>query len=86
MATTKLSEKGQVVIPQKVRSFYGWTPGVQFFIEESKDGIKLKPLKPFEKCILKDVVGCLKYRGPRKTLKDMDAAIAKGVKEAYDRS
>jgi len=85
MATTKLSEKGQVVIPKKVRSAYGWAPGVQFFIEESKDGIMLKPLKPFEKCTIKDVFGCLNYRGPRKSLKDMEAAIAKGVKEAYDR-
>jgi AbrB family looped-hinge helix DNA binding protein len=85
MATTKLSEKGQVVIPKKVRSAYGWAPGVQFFIEESKDGIKLKPIKPFEKCTIKDVFGCLNYRGPHKTLKDMEDAIAKGVKEAHDR-
>ena len=85
MATTKLSEKGQVVIPKKVRLSYGWTTGVQFSIEESEDGIKLKPIKPFEKSTINDVVGCLNYRGPRKSLKDMEAAIAKGAKEAYDR-
>lgn len=85
MATTKLSEKGQIVIPKKVRSSYGWTPGVQFLIEDSKDGIMLKLLKPFEKHTIKDVFGCLNYRGPQKTLKDMEAAIAKGAKEAYDR-
>jgi AbrB family looped-hinge helix DNA binding protein len=84
--TTKLSEKGQVVIPKKVRLSYGWTPGVQFSIEESEDGIKLKPIKPFEKSTINDVVGCLNYRGPRKTLKDMvtlnpsDYAAFTGVK------
>jgi AbrB family looped-hinge helix DNA binding protein len=86
MATTKLSEKGQVVIPKKVRASHGWEPGVQFLIEETNDGIKLKPLRPVAKCAIKDVLGCLNYRGPRKTLKAMDAAIAKGVKEAYDRA
>ena len=86
MATTKLSEKGQIVIPQKVRSAYGWAPGTQFFIEESKDGIMLKPLNPFKKYTIKDVFGCLNYRGPRKTLKDMvtlnpsDYAAFTGVK------
>jgi AbrB family looped-hinge helix DNA binding protein len=85
MATTRLSEKGQVVIPKKVRLAYGWMPGAQFFIEESKDGIMLKPLNPFEKCTIKDVFGCLNYRGPRKSLKDMETAIAKGVKESHGR-
>jgi AbrB family looped-hinge helix DNA binding protein len=82
MVTTRLSEKGQVVIPKKVRASYGWEPGVEFVIEETEDGIKLKALKPFEESNIKDVAGCLKYRGPRKTLKDMNAAIARGAREA----
>ena len=82
MMTTRLSEKGQVVIPKKVRASYGWEPGVKFAIEETEDGLKLKALKPFEESNIRDVLGCLKYRGPRKTLKDMEAAIAKGAGEA----
>ena len=82
MITTRLSEKGQVVIPRKVRSSHGWEKGVEFVIEETDDGVTLKPLKPFEETNIKDVLGCLNYRGPRKTLKDMDAAIAKGARES----
>ena len=81
MVTTKLSKKGQVVIPKKVRSSYGWEPGVEFAIEETEDGIKFKPIKPFKESNIKDILGCLNYRGPRKTFKDMEAAIAKGARE-----
>jgi len=81
MVTTRMSEKGQVVIPKRVRSSYGWEPGVEFAIEETEDGIKLKPLKPFQETSIADVLGCLNYRGPRKTLKEMEDAIAKGASE-----
>jgi len=27
------------------------------------------------------VIGCVGYKGPKKSLKDMEAAIAKGAKE-----
>jgi AbrB family looped-hinge helix DNA binding protein len=80
MITTRLSEKGQVVIPKKIRSSLGWEPGLEFTIEETEDGIILKALKPFEESSIKDVIGCLKYRGPRKTIKDMEDAIAKGAR------
>jgi AbrB family looped-hinge helix DNA binding protein len=82
MITTRLSEKGQVVIPKKVRSSYGWEPGVEFAVEETEDGIKLKALKPFKETSIKDVMGCVGYKGPSKTLKDMDDAIIKGAKGA----
>ena len=82
MDTTRLSEKGQVVIPKKIRSFHGWEPGVEFSIEELSDGIKLKPIKAFQETTVDEVMGCIPYKGPRKTLKDMEAAIAKGVKKS----
>jgi AbrB family looped-hinge helix DNA binding protein len=82
MVTTRLSEKGQVVIPRKFRSSHGWEKGVEFVIEETDEGITLKPLKPFEESNIKDVLGCLNYLGRRKTLKDMDAAIEKGARES----
>jgi len=82
METTRLSEKGQIVIPKRIRAVYGWEPGSEFTIEEFEDGIKLKPVKPFEETAIKDVWGCIPYRGPRKTLKDMEAAISKGAEES----
>jgi AbrB family looped-hinge helix DNA binding protein len=82
METTRLSEKGQIVIPKRVRSAHGWEPGLEFVLEDTGDGIKLKPLKPFTATSIDDVLGCVGYKGRRKSLKDMDKAIAKGARES----
>jgi len=82
METTRLSEKGQIVIPKRVRETHGWEPGIEFVIEELEDGVKLKPVNPFEKTTIKDVLGCIHYDGPKKSLEDMEDAIAKGAKES----
>jgi len=81
MEKTRLSNKGQVVIPKAVRALYGWQAGVEFAIETVNDGIVLKPIKPYEETKIDEVIGCLGYEGPKKSLKDMEAAIAKGAKD-----
>ena len=81
MEKTRLSNKGQIVIPKAVRAAHGWEAGLEFSIESSGDGIKLKPIKPFKETTIDEVIGCVGYRGPRKSMKDMEAAIAKGAKE-----
>ena len=81
METTRLSHKGQVVIPKQVREAHGWEPGVEFVVEDMHDGIWLKPLKPYRESKITEVLGCLNYKGPKRSLRDMDSAIAKGAKE-----
>ena len=86
METTKLSSKGQVILPKHIRTAHKWNPGVEFLVEETPEGILLRPLKAFRPTRLKDVIGCAGYKGPAKTVEEMDAAIAKGVKAAHDRN
>jgi len=81
MEKTRLSHKGQIVIPKAVRALHGWRAGLEFVIEDVGNGIKLKPMKPYEETKIEDVLGCVGYEGPKKSLKDMEAAIAKGAKE-----
>ena len=81
MEKTRLSNKGQVVIPKAVRALHGWKPGLEFVVEDVGDGIKLKPIKPYKETKIDEVMGCVGYAGPRKSLHDMEAAIAKGAKE-----
>ncbi len=81
MEKTRLSNKGQVVIPKAVRVLHGWKPGLEFVIEDVGDGIKLKPMKLYKKTKIEDVLGCVGYEGPKKSIKDMEAAIVKGAKE-----
>ncbi|MBI2227451.1 MAG: hypothetical protein HYU44_21475 [Betaproteobacteria bacterium] len=45
----------------------------------------LRPLKLFKPARLEDVIGCAGYTGPAKTIEEMDAAIAAGLKVSHDR-
>ena len=81
MDKTRLSNKGQVVIPKAVRAAHGWEPGLEFAIEDVGNGILLKPINAYKPTRIEDVLGCVGYKGPRKSLKDMKAAVAKGSRE-----
>jgi AbrB family looped-hinge helix DNA binding protein len=76
MQTTKLSSKGQVVIPKSLRSAHRWKPGTEFIVEERGDGILLRPRQRKGTTRLEDLVGCVNYKGPRKTIREMDEAVA----------
>ena len=41
MDTTKLSSKGQVVLPKSVRDQHGWGEGTEFVVESTAHGVKL---------------------------------------------
>ena len=45
-ATTKMSSKGQVVIPEAIRKRLGLEPGDQFVVVASKDAVILKSITP----------------------------------------
>lgn len=85
MGTTKLSSKGQVILPKHIRMAHKWQAGVEFSVEDTPDGVLLRPLKPFRPTRLEDVIGCASYTGPAKTIEEMDAAIARGIKTTYGR-
>lgn len=85
MQTTRLSSKGQVVLPAAIRAAHDWQPGVEFLIEDTPDGILLRPLKPFEQTRLQKVFGCTGYTGPSRTVEEMDAAITEGIRSDHAR-
>jgi AbrB family looped-hinge helix DNA binding protein len=83
METTRLSSKGQIVLPLSIRKSRKWDPGTRLTVEETEDGVLLRPAKPFPPTKFEDVFGCLQYKGKPKTLAEMDAAIAKGVRRRH---
>ena len=85
METTKLSSKGQIILPKHIRTAHQWQAGVEFLVEDTPEGVLLRPLKLFKPTRLKDVIGCAGYKGPKKTIEEMDDAIAAGVKATHDR-
>lgn len=85
METTRLSSKGQVILPKSIRSAHHWEPGVEFIVEDTANGVLLRPVEHLPQTCLEDVIGCTGYRGPARTVEDMDAAIAAGVRSRHDR-
>jgi AbrB family looped-hinge helix DNA binding protein len=85
MQTTRLSSKGQIILPKAVRDAHHFQPGLEFVVEEHPDGIFLRPLRTaFAPTRLEDILGCAGYRGPALTIDDMDAAIARGALAVSD--
>ncbi|MFP5229751.1 MAG: AbrB/MazE/SpoVT family DNA-binding domain-containing protein [Acidobacteriota bacterium] len=82
---TRLSSKGQVVLPLSVRLRRKWEPGIELTVEERPEGVLLRPVKPFAPTTFEEVEQILKYKGEPKTLREMDEAIAIGVKDRHAR-
>jgi len=76
VTTTRLSSKGQVIIPKAIRDGHGWRAGTTFEIEETPDGILLRPQRIAPRTTIEDVFGCLAYDGPTISIEDMNEAVA----------
>ena len=82
MESTKLSSKGQVIIPKNIRESRHWDTGLELDVIELDDGVLLKPKAPFAQTHIDDVAGCLQYSGKKKS----DAAIQAAMKDAARRA
>jgi len=78
---TKLSTKGQVVLPKSIRAAHRWRPGTEFTVEEHGEGILLKPKSQSMMRDWDELIGCVPYKGPRKSIRDMDRAVAAQARE-----
>lgn len=83
MNTTRLSSKGQIVIPQAVRQKHGWQPGQDFIVEEADDSVVLRPKPFFAPISVEEVFGCLDYDGPPLSVDDMDAAVQRAARTRW---
>lgn len=85
METTKLSTKGQLILPKSIRDKHQWQAGAEFIVEETPDGILLRQARPFPPTRLEDVIGSLKYHGKAKTVEEMERGIAEAVRKRHAR-
>lgn len=56
-ATTKLSSKGQVVIPEEIRDRLGLKPGAQFVVVGERDVVILKVIQTPDMSQFDEIVG-----------------------------
>ena len=84
-ATTTVSTKGQVILPKAIRQRRKWGPGTRLIVEETPDGVLLKPAPFFPPTRPEDVAGMLAYDGRPKTIEEMDAAITAEIRRRHAR-
>lgn len=84
-ATTRLSSKGQVVLPKSVRVAHQWDSGTELAVEDTARGVLLRSIKSFTPTTLEAVVGSTGYRGPSKSNAQMRAAITRGARARHGR-
>jgi AbrB family looped-hinge helix DNA binding protein len=74
--TTTISTKGQVILPAAIRKRQHWNPGTRLTVEETSEGVLLRPAPLFVATTPERVFGCLRYEGTPKSLEDMRQGIA----------
>ncbi len=84
-ASTVVSTKGQVILPQAIRKRRQWTAGTKLIVEDTPEGVLLKARPFFPPSKPEDVFGSLHTGEPAKTLEEMDAAIMEEIKRRHAR-
>ena len=75
-STTKMSSKGQVVIPEAIRKRLGLEPGDQFVVVASKDAIILKAIATPTMAEFDELLADARRQARRAGLKRSDIADA----------
>jgi AbrB family looped-hinge helix DNA binding protein len=83
METTKLSSKGQVIIPKTLRDIRRWKPGLELVVIDAGDGILLRPRAPFAPAVLTDVAGVLKSRVKPRSDSQIAAALKADLRRKW---
>ena len=84
--TTTVSTKGQIILPKVIRDQLRWEPGTRLVVEDTADGVLLKTAQAFPPTKGEQVFACLPYRGPPKTLDEMNAGVAAEVRRRHARN
>jgi AbrB family looped-hinge helix DNA binding protein len=83
VATTRLSSKGQIVIPEPVRDELGLRPGAQFVVTGERDVVILKLISAPAMSEFSTLVARVRSQARRARVKKADAArIVKKVRSA----
>jgi AbrB family looped-hinge helix DNA binding protein len=79
LATTRMSSKGQVVIPEEIRVRLGLKAGTQFVVVGNRDVVILKAIGAPSVEEFNDLIGQARQQARRAGLKksDVEAAVAR---------
>jgi AbrB family looped-hinge helix DNA binding protein len=84
--TTLLSTKGQIVLPKAIRESKGWKAGTEFTVEETPQGLLLRPKRQIKRITLAEfekIIAKYKWKGKPATLKEMDEGIGREIERRH---
>jgi AbrB family looped-hinge helix DNA binding protein len=84
--TTRVSTKGQVILPKAIREQRRWPAGTELIVENTPDGVLLKAEPAFAPTRPQDVFGSLRFKGAAKSIAEMNAGIAAEAKRRHARN
>ena len=84
-STTTVSTKGQVILPKAIRQRRAWDAGTRLVVEETPEGVLLRPAPAFAETRPQDVFASLSYSGKPKTLEEMEAGILAEARRRHAR-
>lgn len=88
-ARTRVSTKGQVILPKAIRDKRKWSAGTELTVEETTEGVLLRPAPAFAPTKVEDVAGMLRGRGRTSrvvSIEEMDEAVLAEARRRYLRS
>jgi AbrB family looped-hinge helix DNA binding protein len=83
MESTKLSTKGQVIIPKAFRTAHRWAPGLELALTDTGDGLLLRPKSPFALTRIENVAGMVKSKVAPKNESQMRVALRKSIRKKW---
>lgn len=83
LKTTRMSSKGQVVIPESIRDELRLRAGTQFLVVGNREGVILKPIAPPSMDQFDDLISTARKQAKQAGLKKSD--ITQAIRRVRDR-
>ena len=78
--TAIVSARGRIALPGAVRRARRWQPGTRLVVENTPEGVLLKPAPAFAETRPEDVFGSVAWDGPPRSLEDMESGVLEEAK------
>jgi AbrB family looped-hinge helix DNA binding protein len=87
LTITRVSTKGQVILPAELRTKRGWHAGQVLEVQETPEGVLLKAAPMFARTTVDQVAGMLgpPADGHTRTIEEMDQAVLEEARRRHAR-
>ncbi len=83
---TRVSTKGQVILPKAIRDRRGWTAGAELIVEDRPEGVLLRTSPKIFPSKVEDVRGCLAPVDRVVSIEEMHQALLDEAARRYRRA